>query len=120
MKPTKLLVIDDNPDVREVTALLLGDLGYEVRTADSGPAALGQLEIDSSIELLIIDFAMPGMSGPELLKAVRARRPEVSAIFVTGYADYVRLQGEFAGEPVITKPFTMDQLAAAIRKAVEP
>jgi CheY-like chemotaxis protein len=115
---TKLLLIDDNDDVRDVTALLLRDCGYDVIKASSGAAALTALEANPAISLMIVDFAMPGMSGIELLERARAKHPTIRAIFVTGYADHASLKGKFADEIVINKPFTMDQLAPAVRKAL--
>src|SRR6266481_1877996 len=67
-----------------------------------------------SIELLIVDFSMPGVSGIELLERARAKRPEIRALFITGYVDHTLLNGKFAAEIVVKKPFTMDQLAPAV------
>jgi CheY-like chemotaxis protein len=113
-----LLLVDDNDDVREVTALLLRDSGYSVIEAFSGVAALAALDANPAIEVMIVDFSMPGMSGIELLERVRAERPEIRAVFITGYVDHTRLNGKLADEIVVTKPFTMDQLAPAVRKAL--
>ncbi len=118
MSAANILLVDDNDDVREITALLLRDSGYNVIEASSGSAALDALGTNPAIELLIVDFAMPGMSGIELLESARAKRPEIKVVFITGYADHTRLKGEFAGEVVVKKPFTMDQLAPAVRKAL--
>ena len=74
-----LLLVDDNDDVREITALLLRDTGYGVIEASSGIAALAELDGNPAIELLIVDFSMPGMSGIELLERARAKRPEIKA-----------------------------------------
>lgn len=104
--------------MREVTALLLRDSGYNVIEASSGSSALAALDANPTIDLLIVDFAMPGMSGTELLERARGKRPEIRAALITGYADYARLSGKFADEIVLKKPFTMDQLALMVRKAL--
>jgi CheY-like chemotaxis protein len=109
-----ILLVDDNADVREVTALLLRDCGYNVIETESGSAALAALDANPTIELLIVDFAMPEMSGSELLELARAKRPRIRALFITGYAE---LSGEFADEILLKKPFTTDQLALAVRRA---
>jgi CheY-like chemotaxis protein len=109
-----ILLVDDNADVREVTALLLRDCGYNVIETASGSAALAALDANPTIELLIVDFAMPEMSGSELLELARAKRPRIRALFITGYAE---LNGEFADEILLKKPFTTDQLALAVRRA---
>jgi CheY-like chemotaxis protein len=118
MSPANILLVDDNDDVREVTALLLRDSGYHVIAASSGSAALEVLGGDSAIDLLIVDFAMPGMSGVELLERARTKRPEIKAVFITGYVDHAKLGAKFANEVVVRKPFTMDQLALAARKVL--
>ena len=113
-----LLLVDDNDDVREVTALLLRDSGYGVIEASSGVAALSALDANPAIGVMIVDFSMPGMSGIELLERVRAKRPEIRAVFITGYVDHTWLNGKLGDEIVVKKPFTMDQLAPAVRKAL--
>ena len=118
MSTANLLLVDDNDDVREITALLLRDSGYNVIEAASGNAALAALDGSPAIDLLIVDFAMPGMSGIELLEQARARRPGIGAVFITGYVDHTCLKGKFADEIVVRKPFTMEQLASAVRKAL--
>lgn len=113
-----LLLVDDNDDVREITALLLRDSGYHVIEASNGSAALAALGANPAIDLLIVDFAMPGMSGLQLLEQARARRPQIKVIFITGYVDETLLDAKFADEIVLKKPFTTDLLAAAVRKAL--
>jgi CheY-like chemotaxis protein len=118
LSAAKLLLVDDNDDVREITALLLRDSGYEVSEASSGVAALSVIDANPTLDLLIVDFAMPGMSGIELLERARAKFPQIKAIFITGYVNYDSMNGKFADEIVVKKPFTMDQLAPAVRRAL--
>ncbi len=118
MSSSSLLLVDDNDDVREVTALLLRDSGYAVIEASSGNAALAALDANPAIEVLIVDFSMPGMSGIELLERARAKKPEIRAVFITGYVDNTWLEGRLVNEIVVKKPFTMAQLAPAVRKAL--
>jgi len=106
------LLVDNNHDVREITALLLRDSGYRVIEASSGIAALGALDANPAIEVLIVDFSMPGMSGIELLERARAKRPEISAVFITGYVGHTWLNGNLADEIVVKKPFTMGPASA--------
>jgi CheY-like chemotaxis protein len=113
-----ILLVDDNADVREVTALLLRDSGYNVIEAANGSAALAALDANHTIELLIVDFAMPEMAGSEVLEHARAKRPGIRAVFITGYADSAEFRREFADEIVLKKPFPTDQLALAVRKAL--
>jgi CheY-like chemotaxis protein len=108
------LLVDDNHEVREITALLLRDsgYGYGVIEASSGIAALGALDANPAIEVLIVDFSMPGVSGIELLERARAKRPEIRVVFITGYVGHTWLHGNLADEIVVKKPFTMGPASA--------
>jgi CheY-like chemotaxis protein len=88
-------------------------MGYKVRQAENGPSALLALEGDSGLDLLILDFAMPGMNGAEVARAARKRRPGLPLIFVTGYADLTAL-GEFADEAILHKPFRDEDLGKKV------
>ncbi|HEV2530591.1 response regulator [Phenylobacterium sp.] len=109
-----VLVVDDDSAVREVTAGILGDLGYRVIEAGSGGAALDLLDGEDRIDLMLLDFAMPGMNGAEVAREARARRPDVPILFVTGYADTTVL--EDAGEDgILRKPYVERDLAAKLK-----
>jgi signal transduction histidine kinase/CheY-like chemotaxis protein len=113
----KVLLVDDDSAVREVTAGILQDLGYRVVEAGSGGAALDVLDRQSEIDLLLIDFAMPGMNGAEVAREVHARRPELPILFVTGYADTEALAA--AGDDgILRKPFVERDLAAKLRQVL--
>jgi CheY-like chemotaxis protein len=113
----KVLVVDDDEAVREVTASILGDLGYEVVEAGSGGAALELLDRDERIELLLLDFAMPGMNGAEVAREARLRRPQLPILFITGYADTTALPQ--APHGILRKPFRQDELAAQLKGALD-
>ena len=118
MSTTDILLVDDNDDVREITALFLRDSGYNVTEASNGIVELSLLNANPAIELLIADLAMPEMSGTELLKQARATRPEIRAVFITGYADQPLISGNLKNEIVVQKPFTTEQLTLAVRTAL--
>jgi len=107
-----ILLVDDDPSVREVTAQMLGDLGYLVVQADSGRMALELLESGVAVDLLLADFAMPGMNGGELARAVLSRYPELPVVFITGYAELGELG--MGSTPIIQKPFREEQLASKL------
>ena len=111
-----VLVVDDDSAVREVTLLMLEDLGYRVVEAASGGAALELLEQHPEIALLVADFAMPGMNGAELARVVLQRRPTLPIIFVTGYADLAAL-GSLKAD-IIQKPYGQEVLAEKVRLAL--
>jgi len=103
------LLVDDDCAVRDVTAARLRRLGFEVLEAGSGGAALDLLDRTAQVDLLVADFAMPGMNGVEVAQQARARRPELPVLFVTGYADQTALAG-VGEERVVQKPFRDDEL----------
>jgi CheY-like chemotaxis protein len=109
----RVLVVDDDNAVREVTASILSTMGYRVIEAGSGGAALDVLDRHSEIDLMMIDFAMPGMNGAEVAREARARRPLLPILFVTGYADTTALSP--GDEGVLRKPFREEELAAKLR-----
>ena len=111
-----VLVADDDPLVLMNTADLLSDLGHRVIEAESGAAALDQLEAREDIALLITDQAMPGMTGTELIARARALRPELPIILATGYGE----TPADAAEQLLrlNKPFTQADLERAVADAV--
>jgi signal transduction histidine kinase len=111
-----VLVVDDDDAVREVTAGLLSDLGYDVLEAGSGGAALELVERNAEINAVVLDFAMPGMNGADLARELRARRPEVPILFATGYADAKALTG-VGDHQIVHKPFVQAELARKLSRS---
>jgi CheY-like chemotaxis protein len=89
----KLLVVDDDHDVRGVVAGFLVDAGYAVLQAEDGQQALTLLTDDPSLRLLITDIVMPRMSGIELAEEAVRRRPELPVILISGFADKREIRG---------------------------
>ena len=112
-RPLAILVVDDETSVRQVTVGLLRDQGHEVTEASSGADALAQLSGGLKPDFAIVDFAMPGMSGAELIQRIRPLGLSLPVLLLTGYAD---LDSVPEGVPMVAKPFTADQLAAAVRQ----
>ena len=112
-----VLLVDDDSAVREVTAGILHELGYGVIEAGSGGAALEVLDRASKIDVLVVDFAMPGMNGAEVAREVQARRPGLPILFVTGYADIESLEAA-GGRGIVRKPFVQEDLAAKLRSVL--
>jgi CheY-like chemotaxis protein len=114
----RVLVVDDNPYVRAVLADQLTALGYTVDCAADGIQGLERLE-RGDFALVITDLAMPGMSGWEVAEAVRRRRSAPGLILITGAATGVeRERAEAAGLLLLPKPFSMDELRLAVRRAL--
>jgi len=112
-----ILVVDDDNQVREVTRAMLHELGHRVLEAGSGGAALEILQREHGIDMLMIDFAMPGMNGAELARQVRVKQPTLPILFATGFADRVAL-ADIDESRIIGKPFVEDELAEKIALAL--
>jgi PAS domain S-box-containing protein len=112
----RILAVDDDEIVLLNTATMLADLGHEVLQADSGADALALLEADG-IDLLVTDYAMPNMTGRELVQKARQAKPDLKAIIVSGYASLP--EGETLDLPRLAKPFTERELIHAIAEVVE-
>lgn len=112
-----VLLVDDEPLVRAATAEMLLDLGYSVVEADSGEAALVLLGQKREIDALVTDFLMPGMTGAELVRKVRARRASLPALIITGYSRLDEIGSEV---PRLAKPFRQKELADAVGGLLEP
>jgi signal transduction histidine kinase/ActR/RegA family two-component response regulator len=108
-----ILLVDDDSAVREVAAAMLADLGYRAHQVGSGGAALEFLNSGASVEMILMDFAMPGMNGAELARRVQSLRPTLPILFMTGFADRSALTG-FSASQIIGKPFTIDELGRKI------
>ena len=115
--PATILLVDDDPAVRDVTAAILEDLGYDVIEADDGAAALGLLSKGVRIDLLMADFAMPGMTGGELAASVAEQRPGLPVLLVTGNADE-RALAAVGEDRLVLKPFRTEELARKVRVAL--
>jgi nitrogen-specific signal transduction histidine kinase/ActR/RegA family two-component response regulator len=112
-----ILVVEDQPEVREVAAGLLEDLGYRVLTADCGKSALMILAERDDIELMFTDMVMPGgIDGAELALRVRRIHPDMPIVFTTGYADAAVLrEGKIKqSSNLVTKPYRRSELAEKI------
>ena len=116
-KAAVILLVDDDSAVREVTASILRDLGHVVIEVGSGGGALDLLDRNTHIDLVILDFAMPGMNGMEVARQVRTKVPSLSVVFVTGYADTSAL-GDIDDAQIVRKPFIDNELADKVQFAL--
>jgi signal transduction histidine kinase len=116
-KGAMILLVDDDGAVREVTASILEDYGYVVLKIGSGGAALDLLDRQSNIDLVLLDFAMPGMSGVEVARQVQLKYPTIPILFVTGYADKNAFR-DIGEERIIKKPFIGEELAQKVNAAL--
>jgi PAS domain S-box-containing protein len=110
----RILLVDDDAEVRTVTAAYLTEMGHRVVEAADGSSALDILKTDDQLDLLIADFAMPGMTGTDLADRARKIRSDLGILLVTGYADPKRLP---EGYLMLHKPFSRPDLAAKVTEA---
>ena len=116
----QILVIDDDRNVRTFLTGALESLGYKVCEEDSGEAGLKRLE-EACPDLVLLDYAMPGMNGAEVAQIARQRRPSLPIVFVTGYAVTEQLVAALGRDvPILRKPFTVAQLATIVEDQLEP
>jgi signal transduction histidine kinase len=107
-----ILVVDDDPLVAMSTADMLEDLGHKVIEANSADQALKILEDGRTVDLLLTDQAMPGMTGVELAEIARSKRPAMPVLLATGYTDLPA--GQKIDVPRLSKPYMQNELREQI------
>ena len=113
-----VLLVEDEPMVRNVAERALTRHGYQVITADNGEEALDVLGRGEQIDLLISDVVMPGMDGPTMVREARKSRPELKILFMSGYAEeQLRKSIDIENVNFLPKPFSVTELAEAARRA---
>ncbi len=113
----KVLVVDDDQDHRSILANGLEALGHAVSMAPDGPSALAALEVESQ-DVMLLDFAMPGMNGAEVAREVRRRWPSLPIVFTSGFADTQAIEAvEGVDAKILRKPFRISELQRELRKA---
>jgi CheY-like chemotaxis protein len=121
--PVRALLVDDDDGVRLTTAHMLRRLGCDVVTAADGAAALAVLESDAaSLHLVLLDMAMPGMSGEELALTLREHWPALPIVVMSGYAphDLTRRLGQHRALRFLQKPFGLDALRHCLAELQAP
>jgi DNA-binding NtrC family response regulator len=114
-----ILVVDDDASILAVVSELLTDGGYNVLTARTGAKGLEQSrEFKGTIDLLLSDFQMPGMSGVELATAMTQERADIKVLLMSGFTDGMLILNE--GWHFLTKPFVASQLRALVTGLVSP
>ncbi|RYD72967.1 MAG: response regulator [Verrucomicrobiaceae bacterium] len=114
----RVLAVDDEPSVLEVLSLFLCEDGHQVETAASGEEALMHFQ-NSTWDVVLTDRIMPGMTGDQLVRAIRELAPQMPVVMVTGFIDAASaLEMEKSGVDVIVrKPFTLASLRNGISSA---
>ncbi|HWH17504.1 MAG TPA: response regulator [Allosphingosinicella sp.] len=114
----RILLADDHPGVRATTAAMLQDAGHTVMQAAGGAEVLAAVEKDPGCcDVIVSDYAMPGLSGVEVVRRLRDLKPGLPGVIITGYADTDSISNRPADVLVLAKPFTPDQLSNAVQIA---
>ena len=117
IRPLKILLVDDHPEVRTTTAALLQELGHTVVEASNGGEALTALNDGArECDLVISDYAMPHLSGTEFVRRARRICPEMPALIITGYAESDAVRDRPEDVDILLKPFTPRALENAIAR----
>lgn len=118
--PLTVLLVDDHPEVRMATLGLLEELGHQVLEAKSGAEAMDLArDAERTIDLLVSDYAMPHLSGTELIRLIRDVRPRLPAMLITGYADADDISDRPADVAILSKPFDLPELSSVIARATQ-
>jgi PAS domain S-box-containing protein len=117
--PLSILVVDDDPDVRGFIVEALEEQGYTVREAADGREGIAEVDRETP-DLIVLDFIMPGLSGADVARHARKRRPDQPILFVSGYSETDAVKRTAPDAPLLAKPFRADALQKAVRGALAP
>jgi CheY-like chemotaxis protein len=106
-----VVLVDDDALVRGSTADLLAEMGFEVVPFEGADGALQYVQSGAQVDLVVTDHLMPGMTGTELAATLRAERPGLPVLLISGYAETAPIALDL---PCLTKPFRHDDLAATL------
>lgn len=117
ISPRRILVVDDEPYVCDAVRMMLAFDGHQVETSGSGKEALA-LFSKGKYDLVITDYAMPGMKGDELATAIKAVAPDQPIVLITAYAEMLKSdETPLTGvDYIVSKPFLLENLREAIEK----
>jgi signal transduction histidine kinase/ActR/RegA family two-component response regulator len=118
----RVLVVEDEPQVRAIAARALGNAGFEVLQAANGAVALQLVEGDEhGFDVIVTDVVMPELNGLELARAVRRLKPLVGLVFMSGFPEAMQSAGpdEFADAAFLSKPFAPQKLVEVVRERVQ-
>ncbi len=121
VRDVKILVVEDEPHIREMLVEMLEGKGFKVAMAEDGERALKWLrENDYGVELIITDVVMPRMDGVKLYRTLRKEAPQIRILFISGYAQHILEKYGFNERnfSILKKPFTFNQLIEEIKRSL--
>src|ERR1700733_6221744 len=116
----KVLVVDDEPEIRKLVTAMLARNGYRVLSADSGENAIRLFKNNPDTDLLLTDVVAPGMSGPMIADEIAALKSNIKVLFMSGYDSTQVVQRYVVekGYSLLIKPFTMEQLERKVQAVI--
>ncbi len=113
----RILVVDDDESIRELFECIIEDMGYECDTAENGEEGIKAIE-NETYKLVFLDIKMPKINGIEALKKIKALKPEIPVIMMTGFSvdDLVNEAKNLKAEDVLYKPFDVETLETLIKE----
>ncbi|MBI1805050.1 MAG: response regulator [Ignavibacteriae bacterium] len=123
MTPThpthRILIVDDEDDLRELLSHVLSTQGYEIQSASNGEEAIAALQ-RGSYDLALLDIQMPKMNGIQVLQFINKNAPSTKAIMLTGYSDLKNAMEarEFGARDFISKPYKLDDILSTIQRVL--
>jgi CheY-like chemotaxis protein len=114
----RVLIVEDNADVRSFAKDLLRELGFEAEVASSAGEALEKLSFSPGFDVIFSDVVMPGMSGIDFAKTVRKQWPGIPVVLTSGYSHVLVEEGRH-GFPLLQKPYSAKDVAKALQEAQE-
>lgn len=119
---SKILVVDDEPEIRNGLSDSLRSMGYDVQTAESGEEALYQLKSQSDVKFVITDYKMPGLNGFDVLKEVKRASPTTPVVIMTGHGNIHHAVSamQMGADDYLCKPFRFEDLEKIVVKTLPP
>jgi DNA-binding NtrC family response regulator len=119
VQAAKILVVDDEPTVTKGCRRILGEAGYDVDTVATGRDGLSRA-LEGNFDLVVTDLRLPDFSGMELVRTLRARRPETAIVIITGYGSVPNAVEaiKLGVSDYVEKPFSPEQIAGAVGRAI--
>ncbi len=116
----KILIVDDDAELRSTLTEILGEAGYRIDKAASGREALDKIH-SADFDIILLDLMMPGMNGMEVLSEVRKTRPRIKVIIITAFATVNNAVDAIkkGASDYISKPFKIEELLAIVRRVIE-
>lgn len=116
----RILIVDDEPDLRTLLAHVLQNAGYEVKEASDGEEAITDLK-NQKYDLALLDIQMPFVNGIQVLKYIKQNTPKTKAIMLTGYADlkHAMEAKEFGAKDFIGKPYKIEDILLTVENVLK-